>query len=118
MTIEPSVELVSSQYSTVSTVIVSCWKRQNWYCKLEMIWWILGKWIYNTQHLIHCGQKIIYGYCGAAFPHEPPSDAPHAENDREDFATKETSNFYECRGTLLVQKAAFLSSRPCMDYTI
>ena len=54
----------------------------------------------------------FYGYCGAAFPHEPPSDASHAESDREDVATKERSNFYECRGTPIVQRAAFLSSRP------
>ena len=53
-----------------------------------------------------------YGYCGAAFPHEPPSDAPQAESDREDVATLERSNFYECRGTPIVQSAAFLCSRP------
>ena len=54
----------------------------------------------------------FYGYCGAAFPHEPPSNAPHAESDREDVTTNKRSTFYECRGTPIVQSAAFLSSRP------
>ena len=49
---------------------------------------------------------------GAAFPHEPPSNAPHAESDREDVTTNKRSTFYECRGTPIVQSAAFLSSRP------
>ena len=50
------------------------------------------------------------GFCGDEILHEPPSDAPHAESAREDVATNNRSNFYECRGTLIVQSVAFLSS--------
>ena len=55
-----------------------------------------------------------YGYCGEAFSHDPANNAPHAESEREDIITKERSKFYECRGTPIVQTAAFLSSKPCI----
>ena len=52
------------------------------------------------------------GYCGIEFPKPPPSQAPHAINDRHHVDSHQRVEFYECRNMPIVERAAFLSSKP------
>ena len=56
----------------------------------------------------------VYNVVHKEFHHDPPKKARYAVNDREDVATKERVNFYECRGTPVVQSGNFLSKSPWM----
>ena len=39
----------------------------------------------------------------------PDNEAPHAMNSKVDATSKQTIEFYECRGVSIVQEANFLS---------